>query len=76
MPLFPHQSRVVEEKADLDGRLNRLIAFMGDPVFQTVGADEAVRLRKQRLLMEQLSALLGERINAFIQAAGQRRVGN
>lgn len=76
MPLFPHQSRVVDEKAELDARLSRLGDFMRDPVFQTVGADEAVRLRKQRLLMEQLSAVLGERIDAFIQAAGQRRVGN
>lgn len=74
--LHPHQRRVVDEKAELDGRLNRLTAFIADPVFQTVGADEADRLLKQHALMSQLSEVLGQRINAFIQSAAVLPKGN
>ena len=60
-----HQKRVVEEKSDLDGKLNRLQAFIQTPNFTGLGEDERDRLRRQADVMADYSVILGERIAAF-----------
>lgn len=61
----PHQQRVVDEKADLDGKIDRLTAFLdaGRPEF--VPMEEWQRMHEQRALMRGYSRILGERIAAF-----------
>ena len=64
-PLQPHQQRVVEEKADMDGRIERLHTFTGSDLFRTLDLAEQHRLVRQLNLQRQLSAVLAERIAAF-----------
>ncbi len=61
----PYQQRVVEEKALNDARLERLTAFIGSGAFASVAPDEQARLERQRGIMQELSQVLGERIEAF-----------
>lgn len=63
--LQPHQLRVVEEKAELDARMERLVAFFRTEVFALLPADEQVRLNRQFNLMSELSSVLAQRIQAF-----------
>ena len=63
--LPPHQQRVVTEKADLDERLGRLLAFFQTPSFEFMAETERSRLRNQARFMEGYSAALKERIAAF-----------
>lgn len=65
MNLQPHQQRVVEEKAALDEKIAKLAAFGRTATFAALPADEQGRLNRQHSLMEQYSAVLGERIEAF-----------
>jgi hypothetical protein len=65
MELQPHQQRVVAEKTELDEKLAKLDAFGRTPLFASLPADEQGRLNRQHSLMEQYSAVLGERIAAF-----------
>lgn len=61
----PFKLRVVQEKHDLDGRLQRLKAFFLTEMFRGLPEDEQHRMVRQSGLMENLSAVLGERIAAF-----------
>ena len=63
--LPPHQQRVVTEKADLDERLGRLLAFFQTPSFEFMAETERSRLRNQARFMGGYSAALKERIAAF-----------
>lgn len=64
--LPPHQQRVLDEKADRDGEISRLDAFINaSPVFATLPTDEQARLRRQLDVMRELSVILGERIANF-----------
>jgi len=63
--LLPHELRVVAEKHDLDGRLQKLEAFIEGPTFEMLDAEEQERMSRQAHLMTQLSQVLGERIAAF-----------
>ena len=63
--LPPYQQRVVTEKADLDERLGRLLAFFQTPSFEFMAETERSRLRNQARFMEGYSAVLKERIAAF-----------
>jgi hypothetical protein len=65
MALLPHQIRVVAEKRELDERLQRLVAFMGTATFAELPEAELARMTRQRDVMGQLTAVLGERIDAF-----------
>jgi predicted NUDIX family phosphoesterase len=60
-----YQVRVIEEKRELDERLERLTAFLHSPKFDEVYVEERERLIRQHSLMVDLSAVLGERIAAF-----------
>lgn len=61
-----YQGRVVAEKAELDDRLGKLLAFTGSEFFKTIPAAEQARLLRQADLMAELSTVLGERIAAFV----------
>lgn len=64
--LPPHQQRVLDEKIDLDQRLNALDAFIDrNPIFASVPSDEQARLKRQLDVMHELSSILGERIAQF-----------
>ena len=61
-----YQKRVVEEKRELDKKLAKLHEFINDEVvFSGVEVMEQGRLRRQEILMEIYSEVLGERIEAF-----------
>ena len=61
----PYQERVLEEKAELDEKLKKLLAFQGTEAFAATPADEQERLIRQSVAMDEYSVVLGERITAF-----------
>jgi hypothetical protein len=65
-----YQVRVVEEKKDLDGKIERLRAFMWGPDFLKLPPEEQRRLRRQEMIMELYSDVLDERIGAFLAQDG------
>lgn len=65
MPLQPHQQRVVDEKADLDGKIERLDAFIHGKIYPALADAERSRLMRQFCHMKDYSNVLGERIAAF-----------
>jgi len=68
-----YQERVRKEKLDLDGKIERLNAFINDlnvfindlSRFNGLPEDERVRLTRQETAMREYSSILGERIAAF-----------
>lgn len=60
-----HQQRVVLEHIENRDRLEKLKAFLGSGMFQTLDDAEQSRLTRQQDIMYQLDAVLSERINAF-----------
>ena len=60
-----YQERVIEEKRELDEKLGKLKEFSTGDVFAGLPADEQGRLNRQHSIMEDYSAVLGERIEAF-----------
>lgn len=67
--LAPHQQRVVDERAELDERLQKLMTFTCTPTFAALPGPERDRLAKQADTMAKYSEILGERIEAFAPAA-------
>jgi hypothetical protein len=65
MAYLPHQQRVIEERDDLDGKLTRLTAFFGVPLFHSLPDDERNRLTTQAQHMTAYLRVLNERIAAF-----------
>lgn len=63
--LAPHQQRVVDEKAELDERREKLSAFYSTPIFHGLAESEQSRLLRQGVAMRTYSEILGERIEAF-----------
>jgi hypothetical protein len=62
----PHQQRVVDEKAELDKKIEALSKFINSsPVFKSLPHDEQGRMEYQLLIMAEYSSILGERIAAF-----------
>ena len=61
----PHQQRVVDEKTELDGKLEKLQAFMFTSIHDGLPEDEKTRLKEQSVHMASYSRVLGERIAAF-----------
>jgi hypothetical protein len=62
----PHQQRVVDEKKELDDKLDKLKAFIEtSPVFKSLHADERGRLGRQFDVMAEYSSILSQRIAAF-----------
>ena len=64
---LPHQQRVVDEKRELDEKIQKLTAFIYSEKFTSVvkDEDESRRLLQQDELMRQYSRILYERIANF-----------
>jgi hypothetical protein len=62
----PHQQRVVEEKAELDNKIQKLNAFFHSSIFSSLPEAEKDRMKRQVGVMEEYSSILQERINAFL----------
>lgn len=63
--LKPYQQRVVTEKAELNERLAKLLAFFQTENFAVLSEAERSRLRNQARFMDGYAAVLEERIAAF-----------
>ena len=64
--VFPaHQQRVITEKAELDEKLSKLVAFYDTGIYRNLDPDEQERLTRQGDIMAEYSCLLGDRIAAF-----------
>jgi len=65
----PHQQRVVDEKSELDTKLEKLKAFIGNlnpsAIFEGLPPVERGRLIRQASIMEEYSDVLRERIVNF-----------
>ena len=62
----PHQLRVVQEKAELDTKIESLSSFIELDLFKTgVPEAEQRRMLRQLVVMRDYSRILGERIAAF-----------
>jgi hypothetical protein len=62
----PHQQRVIDEKCQLDTRLQALEKFIsGSVVWPGLPTPEQQRMRRQRDAMVQYSSILAERIESF-----------
>jgi len=59
------RERVVEEKRELDGKLQRLEAFIAGKAFDAINPGEQNRLVRQRDAMCDYSGILGDRIANF-----------
>jgi hypothetical protein len=65
--MLDYQQRVVDEKIQLDERLEKLREFMKGNFFKKVKEEEQKRMMRQEASMDIYSDVLGERIAAFSQ---------
>ncbi len=63
--LEPHQYRLLNERADLRDRLERLLEFIHCPAFPCVDPAEQKRLRLQADHMGEYLNVLNERVEAI-----------
>jgi hypothetical protein len=56
--------RVIEEKAELDEKRERLTQFISSPMFKKLPTEECNRLRLQQITMSNYSVILDDRIRA------------
>ena len=67
-----YQQRVIDEKKDLDAKIERLETFIdGSAMFAELPSDEIIRLRRQVYTMRLYSEILRDRIAAFKSADQQ-----
>jgi hypothetical protein len=64
--LQPHQERVVEEKKDLDTKIDKLKDFIEGPIHSTLPEEEKTRMATQLHHMKEYATVLGHRIAAFV----------
>jgi len=60
-----YQERVIEEKQQLDEKIEKLQTFVGTEAMSTVSAVQGSLLRSQLSVMEAYSTILGERIKEW-----------
>ena len=60
-----YQQRVVDEKTELDGKIERLNSFFSNPKFRELPPDEQDRMTRQCQAMIEYTGILAERIAAF-----------
>lgn len=60
-----HQERVVQEKAELSDKTQKLEAFLGGSIYASLPAAEQSRLSRQYLIMQLYEQVLSERIANF-----------
>lgn len=65
MSMPEYQQRVVEEKKELDSKLEKLLKFFDTATFDELPVEEKDRMYRQSRYMKQYSEVLGERIEAF-----------
>jgi hypothetical protein len=61
----PHQQRVVDEKAELSEKLDKLEAFEGGAIYSGLPPAEQSRLTRQLFIMKLYEQVLAERISEF-----------
>jgi hypothetical protein len=66
--LEPYQERVVDEKRQLDEKIELLTTFLNSKAALDVLEDEQQRLVRQLGIMHLYSRVLGERIKGFLKA--------
>lgn len=62
---LPHQQRVVDEKKDLDTKLEALKNFFPTAIFKGLDQKNQDLLSSQEVAMEEYSQILAERISLF-----------
>lgn len=62
---LPHQQRVVDEKAELDSKREKLIAFWETPIFHALPQPEQKLMQEQAVHMRHYSEVLSKRIAGF-----------
>jgi hypothetical protein len=68
MTLQEFQQRVLDEKKDLDDKLDKLKAFINtDEKFLRLSVGEQLRLERQAEIMQDYSDVLTERIASFTE---------
>jgi dUTP pyrophosphatase len=60
-----YQQRVITERAELEEKIEKLTAFLKSPKIDEVSIEQRRLLMAQVMAMQQYSAVLGERIDAF-----------
>lgn len=65
MHYHEYQQRVIDEKTELDGRLEKLKAFVPTDKFKSLATDEQDRMILQSRAMGDYSEILRQRIAAF-----------
>ena len=63
--MAPYQQRVVDERAELDARIESLGKFFDTQTFQALDTGERSLLVQQHRVMKVYSHILGDRIGAF-----------
>jgi hypothetical protein len=75
-PVPPYQQRVLDEKAALDEKIDKLDIFRAGTIFPTLPTDEQNRLNLQLSFMRSYSGVLTDRINAWtVDGAPQPATG-
>jgi uncharacterized protein YbaP (TraB family) len=62
---LPYQQRVINEKKEINDRLEKLYTFLNSETFSSLEKLEQKRLERQAFVMEMYDDILTERINAF-----------
>lgn len=60
-----HQQRVIDEKAELDEKIEKLRKFTLTDIFKDLGSHDKILLSDQLYSMSQYSDILEERISLF-----------
>ena len=63
--LYAYQVRVAAEKAELDKKREKLIAFVQSQAFNGLDLHDRTLMTRQLTIMDDYSAVLGERLCAF-----------
>ena len=63
----PYEQRVMDEKAELDARLERLRAFISGETFSALDGLQRDLMARQAAYMSAYSQTLGERIATFVK---------
>jgi len=63
----PYQIRVVQEKQELDQKLEKLVTYLDSAHFASLPTEEKWLMREQAQVMAAYSRILGSRIQRFNQ---------
>jgi len=63
--MYDYQERVIKEKQELDAKREKLAVFLKSGRLKTMSEDEQERIRRQFVIMNRYTEILGERIKFF-----------